>query len=120
MAANTAVELLERKGFWVKIRAANNEGWTKLSNISVDTKDAGGGGLAGLASGRSGSGNAVSTSGGRGLDDGPDLTKGTPDPAAVANLSRTAVNEEQAAKFAADSKLERRQIAYVAASGAKK
>ena len=70
------------------------------------------GSVAALASGRTGTGNVVSASGGRGLD-AADLTGATPDNAAVAALS--GASESAAAQFAAAGKLKARSVAYLRA-----
>jgi hypothetical protein len=69
-------------------------------------------GLAGLSSGRLGSGNVVSASGTRGLSS-EELKSAEPNVEAVKAVQRSAVSREEAARFAAQGKLKTRKIEYV-------
>ncbi len=111
--AGALVDVVARKGFWAQVRGGGGggTGWLKLSRLSLD-KGGGAGEIAALASGRTGTGNVVSASGGRGLD-AADLTGATPDNAAVAALS--SASESAAAQFAAAGNLKARSIAYLRA-----
>ena len=109
--AGTAVDIVQRKGFWAQVRSGAQTGWLKLGRLSLDS---GGSGreIAALASGRTGSNNVVSASGGRGLD-AADLARATPDAAAVSALSRAAASEAVAEQFARSGGLKTRQIGYI-------
>lgn len=109
--AGALVDILARKGFWAQVRSGATTGWLKLSRLSLDS-GGGAGEIAALASGRTGTGNVVSASGGRGLD-AADLAGATPDTAAVAALS--GASESAAAQFAAAGNLKARTIAYLRA-----
>ena len=111
--AGAVVDITERKGFWARVKGSSLTGWLKLSRLSLDSGGSGNAIIA-LASGRTGSGNVVSASGGRGLD-AADLARATPDTAAVAALSRSAASEASAEKFAASGRLTTRSIAYLRA-----
>src|SRR5436189_4078522 len=64
--ANSKVELVDRKGFWVKIKSGGTTGWVKMSNVAAEGGQGSGlSGLSGSSSGRLGSGNIVSASGTR-------------------------------------------------------
>lgn len=113
--AGAAVDILQRKGFWARVKSgapnATQTGWLKLSRLSL------GGGVSGndiaaLASGRTGSNNVVSASGGRGLN-AADFERATPDSAAVAALSQTAASEAAAEQFARAGGLKTRKIDYI-------
>ena len=111
--AGAQVDILQRKGFWARVKSGSQAGWLKLTRLSL------GGGVSGndiaaLASGRTGSGNVVSASGGRGLD-AADFERATPDSAAVAALSRTAASEAAATQFARSGGLKARKIGYIRA-----
>ncbi len=86
-------------------------GWVKLDRLSFDS-GVSGNDIAALASGRTGSNNVVSASGGRGLD-AADLARATPDNGAVSALSRYAASETAAEQFAKTGRLKTRQIAYI-------
>lgn len=108
--AGAAVEITARKGFWAQVRSGPSVGWLKLSRLSLAGRSSGD--VAALASGRTGSRNIVSASGGRGLD-ASDFAKATPAPAAVAALRRTEASETAAAHFAAKGGLKSRRLDYV-------
>lgn len=109
--AGAAVDIIQRKGFWAQVKSGASTGWLKLNRLSL------GGGVSGndiaaLASGRTGSNNVVSASGGRGLD-AADLERATPDNEAVSALSRTAASEAAATQFARSGGLKARNIDYI-------
>jgi len=102
------VSILEKQGFWVKVKAGDATGWTKLSNI----KAASAGGLGLPDTGRSSSGNIVSTSGVRGLDGG-DLVNAKPDIAELNKLSSFKTSKDQGTSFASSAGLQTRKINYL-------
>jgi hypothetical protein len=111
--AGASVDIVQRKGFWARVKSGAQTGWLKLGRLSL------GGGVSGneiaaLASGRTGSNNVVSASGGRGLD-AADFERATPDSAAVSALSRSAASEASAAQFARSGGLKARKIEYIRA-----
>lgn len=111
--AGAQVDILQRKGFWARVKSGSQAGWLKLTRLSLGS-GVSGNDIAALASGRTGSGNVVSASGGRGLD-AADFERATPDSAAVAALSRTAASEAAAAQFARSGGLKTRKIDYIRA-----
>ncbi len=111
LKAGALVDIVERKGFWAHVRSGAASGWLKLSRLSMDSGGAGNE-IAALASGRTGSGNVVSASGGRGLD-AADFARATPDPASVSALSRIAASEASAEQFARSGRLQTRRIDYI-------
>ena len=121
VAANARLDVLERKGFWAKVKSANATGWLKLSSLNLETRPAEGASslstLSGLASGRTGSGNVVSAAGTRGLSAG-ELRAARPDYAALAEVKKFAVAPAQADVYAAAGGLTPRSVAYLPASKA--
>jgi hypothetical protein len=113
--AGALVDIVERKGFWAHVHSGALNGWLKLSRLSMDSGGSGNN-IAALASGRTGSNNVVSASGGRGLD-GADLARAKPDNASVAALSRTAASEAAAEQFAKSGQLKTRHVAYLREPG---
>lgn len=110
---NSRVEVLERKGFWMKVRAGGAVGWVKLTGVATDAPaGAGAGSLTSLASGRSGSGNIVSASGTRGLSEA-ELRGARPDAEAVKQVRKMAVSSADSAQFAAEGRLQARKLDYV-------
>lgn len=110
LKAGAAVDIVARKGFWAQVKAGPATGWLKLDRLTLSA----GNQVTALASGRTGSGNIVSASGGRGLD-ASGLASATPNMAAVAALSSSAASEDAAIKFAAAGKLQSRTIPYLRA-----
>jgi uncharacterized protein YraI len=108
--AGASVDIMERKGFWARVRSGAQTGWLKLDRLSLDSGMSAGE-ITALASGRTGSNNLVSASGGRGLD-AADLARAMPDAAAVSTLS--AASEAAAAQFAKTGGLKTRRIDYIA------
>lgn len=106
LAANTTVDILERRGGWLRISAKGTSGWAKLHQVRVGegpqaTKS--GEGLAILKNvgetGRSGSTGIVATTGIRGLS-AEELKNAKPDPAAVKAIERYRVTASQAREYA--------------------
>jgi len=112
--AGAAVDIVERKGFWAHVHSGALTGWLKLDRLSMGSGGSGSE-IAALASGRTGSNNVVSASGGRGLD-AADLARATPDTASVSALSRTAASEAAAEQFARSGRLKTRHIDYLRAA----
>jgi hypothetical protein len=118
VAANAGLDILERKGFWAKVRASGAIGWLKLSSLNLEARPAEGGSslstLNSLASGRTGSGNIVSAAGTRGLSAG-ELRAAQPDHAALAEVKKLAVAPAPAEGYALAGGLAPRNLAYLAA-----
>ncbi len=110
-AKKGSVSIIEKQGFWVKIKSGDSVGWTKLSNIKASSS----GGIGLPDTGRSSGGNIVSTSGVRGLDGG-DLINAKPDFAELAKLTSLKVSKDQGLTFAKDIGLVTRKINYVTQS----
>ena len=111
--AGAAVDIVARKGFWARVKSGSQSGWLKLSRLSLDS-GVPGNEIAALASGRTGSNNVVSASGGRGLD-AADFARATPDHEAVSALARSAASEAAATQFARSGGLKPRKIDYIRA-----
>ena len=110
---NSRVEVLERKGFWMKIKLGAVSGWVKMTGVATDAPAGqGSGSLSGLASGRSGSGNIVSASGTRGLSEA-ELRAARPDAEAVRQVRTLAVTSDDSAQFASEGRLQARKLDYV-------
>ncbi|MEW6331157.1 MAG: SH3 domain-containing protein [Pseudomonadota bacterium] len=117
LAANTSVNILERRGGWLRISAKGASGWAKLHQVRVGegpqaTKS--GEGLAILKNvgetGRSGSTGIVATTGIRGLS-AEQLTNAKPDPAAVKAIERYRVTAAQAREYAKAAGLKEASVA---------
>ncbi|HSW53071.1 MAG TPA: SH3 domain-containing protein, partial [Sulfuricaulis sp.] len=106
LAANTTVDILERRGGWLRIAAKGAGGWAKLHQVRVGEGPQATSSGAGLAilknvgeTGRSGSTGIVATTGIRGMS-AEELTSAKPDPAAVKAIERYRVTASQAREYA--------------------
>lgn len=112
-ARNARVEVLERRGFWMRVKSGGATGWVKMTGVAIDAPaGAGAGSLSSLASGRTGSGNIVSASGTRGLSEA-ELRGARPDAEAVKQVRKLAVSSADSAQFAAEGRLQVRKLDYV-------
>ncbi|BAV32343.1 ligand-binding protein SH3 [Sulfuricaulis limicola] len=116
LAANTTVDILERRGGWLRISAKGASGWAKLHQVRVGegpeaTKS--GEGLAILKNvgetGRSGSTGIVATTGIRGLS-AEGLKNAKPDPAAVKAIEHYRVTAAQAREYAKSAGLKEASV----------
>ena len=109
-AAKGNVEVIDKKGFWVKVKNDSIEGWTKLNNVEI-SKDSNFS-LSSLNTGREGSGNIVSTSGVRGLD-GEDITSAQPDLIEFEKLQSLKVDKSIGNKFEKNTGLSVKKIEFI-------
>ena len=107
LAVNSTAKVLKRQGFWVEIDSGGLKGWVKLSNLSLGTS--GGGGISTMDTGRTGTGNIVSTSAARGLS-AEDLVAAKPDPLQFEQLKSLAVSATDAENFAQSRDLKIRSV----------
>jgi uncharacterized protein YgiM (DUF1202 family) len=117
IAKGQRVDILARQSGWLEIKANGKRGWVRL--LSVRRGQAAGadaskeiGGVAGLATGRAGTGQVVSSTGVRGLSEG-DLKNAKFDEAQVKRAEAMAVPAAQAKTFAAQGKLAAQQVAFL-------
>jgi len=106
LPANTTVDILERRGGWLRISAKGKSGWARLHQVrSGEGPQAqkSGEGLAILKNvgqtGRSGSQGIVATTGIRGMS-AEELKNAKPDPAAVKQVDGYSVTVGQAREYA--------------------
>jgi len=100
LAAGTAVNVLARDGGWYQVSGAGKTGWVRMLSVrrsaAASTSLAG---IAGVASGRTGTGKVVTTTGVRGLDSG-DLQAAVFDEARIAKAESLRVSRQDADGFA--------------------
>lgn len=113
---NDAVEILNKKGAWLQIKSAGKTGWVRL--LTVKRNSAGGNnvaGVVGVATGRSGTGKVVSTTGIRGLS-AEDLKTAQFNEAETKKLESYTVNADEAKQFASSGGLSSRSYPYFTGS----
>jgi hypothetical protein len=113
LAENAAVDALERKGGWTRVKAGANEGWVKL--LALRYGGAAKAGDTGIQQAfnvaRSGSSGTQVTTGVRGLDE-QQLASARPNPGELAKMSSFAADRDAASAFATQGKLMPAAVAY--------
>ncbi len=67
LTKNDSVEILTKKGAWLQVKSKKNTGWVRLLSVKRGGTSISGSSVADVASGRTGTGKVVSTTGIRGL-----------------------------------------------------
>jgi hypothetical protein len=115
LAAESAVDVLERKGGWTRVKAQQAEGWVKMLALRYGEPGAAKKGDSGISQifnvARTGSSGTQVTTGVRGLDE-QQLANARPDAAELAKMKRFAAQPDAAAAFAAKGKLAAQPVAY--------
>ena len=112
---NTAVDALERKGGWTRVKTSAGEGWVRMLSLRLGGATTPKPGASGLTQAfnvaRSGTSGTQTTTGVRGLD-ADQIANAQPNPAELAKLEKFAANREAAASFATEGKLAPTSVAY--------
>ena len=108
---NDAVEILEKKGAWLRVKSGKQSGWVRLLSVRRGSATQGNeaAGVLGLASGRAGTGQVVSTTGVRGLS-AEELKAASFNEAEVQKMESYSVSADQARQFAGDGGLKNRKL----------
>jgi len=116
LAENAAVETVERKGGWTRVKAGTAEGWVRMLALryggpgAAKRGDSGASQLFNVA--RTGTSGTQVTTGVRGLD-AEMIASARPNPAELARLTQFAATPDAAAGFAAQGELQRQQVREV-------
>jgi hypothetical protein len=112
---NTAVDAVERKGGWTRVKAPAGEGWVRMLALRYAGEGAAKPGDSGVSQlfnvARTGSSGTQVTTGVRGLD-ADQLANAQPNPAEMKKLQGYAASKDAAAGFAAQGKLEAQAVNY--------
>jgi uncharacterized protein YraI len=118
LARGDKLEILTKQGAWLKVKTSKSTGWVRLLSVKRDATSASGSGDAAavldLASGRSGTGQVVATTGVRGLSE-EDLKAAKFNEAEVKTLESYTQSAEQGQKFASGGGLKATKFAYLPA-----
>jgi uncharacterized protein YgiM (DUF1202 family) len=111
------VEILKKDGGWFQVKSARGSGWVRMLSIrrGAARKASAGSevaGLAGLASGRAGTGRVVATTGIRGLNE-EELKAAKFNEAELKLAESSLTSRAEAKKFAAKGKLTARKLDYL-------
>lgn len=124
LAVGDKVDILKKDGGWLQVNSAKGSGWVKMLSIRRGDVSKGSGsssltGLAGLASGRAGTGKVVATTGIRGLNE-EELKAAKFDEKEVTLTESYLTSREAAQKFAKQGKLVARAVEYLPETGGAK
>ena len=112
---SAAVETLERKGGWTRVKADAGEGWVRMLALRFGGPGEAKKGDSGITQifnvARTGTSGTQVTTGARGLD-ADQIANAQPNPAELAKMDGFAANAEAAASFAAKGKLAAQSVEY--------
>src|SRR5574341_627778 len=114
LAENTAVDALERKSGWTRVKTASAEGWVRMLALryGAAAPKAGDSGITQIFNvARTGTSGTQVTTGVRCLDE-QQLANAQPNPAELDKLRKFAVDRAAAASFAAQGKLDAKSVDY--------
>jgi hypothetical protein len=116
IARGDKLDIVEKKGAWLKVKSAKTSGWVRLLSVKRGTlgKADNAAGVLDLASGRSGTGQVVSTTGVRGLSE-EDLKAAKFNEDEMKKLEANGISADEARKFATAGHLEARKLDYLPA-----
>jgi hypothetical protein len=116
LARGDKLDILDKKGAWLKVKTAKSSGWVRLLSVKRGTaaKSNEAAGVLGLATGRAGTGQVVSTTGVRGLSE-EDLKAAKFSEEEISKLESYGISGAEAQKFAAAADLKPRKLDYLPA-----
>jgi hypothetical protein len=114
---NDSVEILSKKGAWLQVKSKKSTGWVRLLSVKRGGASSSGSDLSDIASGRTGTGKVVSTTGIRGLNE-EELKTAKFNEEEMKKMESYAATASQAKSFASAGGLSATQLAYF--KGAKK
>lgn len=120
LATGDTVEILGQQGGWFQVSSAKGKGWVRMLSVrrgEARTRSGEVGDVFGLATGRAGTGQVVTTTGIRGLGE-EDLKAAKYSETEVKAAESFATTREDARKFAAEGKLVPRKVEYLPAPAA--
>lgn len=117
LAKGDTVEILAKKSGWLQVKARGKQGWVRMLSVrrgEAGRPDAGkeAEGIAGLATGRAGTGQVVSATGVRGLSEA-DLKEARFNAEELQKAESGRVSAQAAQTFAQAGELSARQIAFL-------
>lgn len=111
VASGAKVDIITRSGAWYQVKSGTKTGWVKMLSVRRSAAASGSSitGIAGVASGRTGTGKVTTTTGVRGLDE-QELNTATFDEAQIKKSEGYRVSRKDAATFAKAGKLTLRDV----------
>lgn len=117
-ARGDKLEILTKQGAWLKVKTTRTIGWVRLLSVKRGglAKSNGAAGVLDLASGRTGTGQVVATTGVRGLGE-EDLKAAKFNEAEIKTLEANTVSVEQGQQFASAASLKALKLPYLPKPG---
>jgi len=114
LARGAQLDILKQQSGWYQVKSGKQTGWVRMLSVRRGAMRKGGqvAGLAGLASGRAGTGKVVATTGVRGLNE-EDLKSAKFDEAETKKMEAHAVSKDAARKFASQAQLKSVKLDYL-------
>lgn len=115
LASGDKLDILKQQSGWYQVKSAKGSGWVRMLSVRRGEARKGGGevgGLAGLASGRAGTGKVVATTGVRGLNE-EELKSAKFNEADIKQLESNTVSKDDARKFASQAQLKPIKLDYL-------
>jgi hypothetical protein len=109
---NDSVEILGKKGAWLQVKSKSASGWVRILSVKRGGASGSNSSIADVASGRTGTGKVVSTTGIRGLS-AEELKAAKFNEAEVTKMEKNAVSASDAQSFASAGGLSTTQMAYL-------
>ena len=115
--SGSSVEIIKRQGGWYQIKSPQGSGWIRMlslrkGDVSKPSAGSSASSLAGLASGRAGTGKVVSTTGIRGLNE-EELKAAHFDENEISLAESYLTSRPEAQKFAAKARLKATKMDYL-------
>ena len=115
LAEQAAVEVVERRGGWMRVKSASGDGWVRMLSLRLGGSAAAKPGASGVSQlfnvARTGTSGTQVTTGVRGLD-AEQIANAQPNPAELAKLEKFAADRNAAEGFATQGKLSPTSVAY--------
>jgi len=114
LASGDRLDILQQKSGWYQVKSVKGSGWVRMLSVRRGAAQKGGAasGLAGLASGRAGTGKVVASTGVRGLSE-EELKSAKFDEAETKKMETASVSKDDARKFAGQAQLKSIQLGYL-------
>lgn len=114
LARGDKLDILKQQSGWYQVKSAKQTGWVRMLSVRRGAAQKSGNvsGLAGLATGRAGTGKVVSSTGVRGLSE-EDLKAAKFDAAEIKKMESYEVSKDAARKFASQAQLKSIKLDYL-------
>ena len=112
LAKNDSVEILTKKGAWLQVKSKKSTGWVRLLSVKRGGTSNSGSSVADIASGRTGTGKVVSTTGIRGLS-AEELKAAKFNEEEIKKMESYQASQGEAQSFASAGGLSANKMAYL-------